>query len=1032
MMLLDASNVSTTLTWVRPDLDKHLTQIRTQIEHIASSTYIGDAVDNTAEHLTQLKFTFEALVLQGATLVVEEMITVCDELRRHNIRDRQKAYSALMDAVVVVPSYLDRLQAGHHDLPVLLLPVINELREAYNANIVSEATLFAPELDVALPELEPDEEHGPAFDEPFQEFALRMRRQWENALLRWLQHQQDAERLSPLHSVCETLQRRVERLDLKRLWWIAGEVIGGLLDKVTENDIHLRRLFARLHLIIKTLAEGGEDAVEEHSANAVSQALLFHIAQAKSGSASVDKLKERFQLQELVPDRDVLVRARGAVTGRNRELYLSLGSAVRDELSLVKDALDLELRTGTIETGRREQSHEALLRLQDTLKMMGLADSARSIEKLMPAFDASEDPEQDPDQRSRESLLMELAEQLIQVESVLEEQISTLGEPLPEDQSPIFTGLPGHELRRIRSHLLDETVVSLHQVQDAVRQYFEGDLDADYTTAMEHIAGALELIGEADTASQAIKLRNALANLLRVSRSEATIDPGKLEAVTDAVAALELYLAGCRDQQRNRERFLGILKERLERLPVGEMEVVEAVQAPAEEMTGTSAAGTTSELDPELTAVFLEEYEAVTGMLKEQLPRWQQDRENLGLLTEIRRGYHTLKGSGRMVGAVELGDYAWHVEALLNGVLETRVKAIDDVAIVLKLSQAVLPALRQRLLQEPTELDAGGLAAIEQNIDQLAHENAIDWAPLLETLPPFLAALLPGGETLQVEADDEPDLNELVRTELRTYLGLLKGLVEQISMDRSHSISDDQIHAAHSVAGTVGLNPLGREPEIAKALSDFLDIQRDSGMPFHDMAMWAVAAGVAQLESCLAIHEGDSDAELADDADQQIEQLRALTTEYKAAARQRTYEPTETEEAVTADEPIEEATEYEEETEHAEDKPEAEPIDTDIVDIFLEEATLILERCDSLLNTWRDNLPDLAIVQNLQREIHTFKGGARMAGLIALGDLSHSMETLLERIAGQLLPPSVSAIEALEQGCDQLNSWTESAGQGTV
>ena len=92
-------------------------------------------------------------MLQGATLVIEEMIAVCEELKVFNIRDRQKAYGAMMDAIVVVPSYLDRLQAGHHDLPILLLPVINELRAAYNANIVSEATLFAPSLDVPLPEL---------------------------------------------------------------------------------------------------------------------------------------------------------------------------------------------------------------------------------------------------------------------------------------------------------------------------------------------------------------------------------------------------------------------------------------------------------------------------------------------------------------------------------------------------------------------------------------------------------------------------------------------------------------------------------------------------------------------------------------------------------------------------------------------------------------------------------------------------------------------------------------------------------------
>ncbi|MCK5308973.1 MAG: hypothetical protein KAJ73_10200, partial [Zetaproteobacteria bacterium] len=573
-MLLESSNASTVLTWVRPDLDKHLGQIRTQIEHIANNAHIGDGIETTTSHLVQLKYTFEALVLQGATLVVEEMITVCEELKRNNVRDRQKAFGALMDAIVVVPSYLDRLQAGHHDLPILLLPVINELRAAYNANIVSEATLFAPSLDVPLPELELGAgEHEPAFDESFQEFTLRMRRQWETALLRWLQHQDNVELLSPLHSVCETLYRRVERMDLRRMWWIAAEVIGGLLDDVTDNDMHLRRLFARLHLNLKTLTEGGEDATEVETVDAVSQALLFHIAQAKAGSVGVDKLRERFQLQELIPDRDVLIRARGAVTGRNRELYTSLGTAVRDELSLVKDALDLELRTGEIEPHRREQSHEALLRLKDTLKMMGLGDSAQSIEQLMPAFDASEDPEHDPEHRSRESLLMGLAGKLIQVESVLEEQISTLGEPLLEDQTSGYIELPGHEQRRIKSHLLAETVISLHQVQDGVRRHFDGDQEADYISPMEHIAGALELIGESETASLAIKLRNALGNLLRLTRSESAMDPDKLETVTDAVAAFELYLAGCRDHQSNRARFLEILKERLSRLPVGEMEV---------------------------------------------------------------------------------------------------------------------------------------------------------------------------------------------------------------------------------------------------------------------------------------------------------------------------------------------------------------------------------------------------------------------------------------------------------------------------
>ena len=246
---------------------------------------------------------------------------------------------------------------------------------------------------------------------------------------------------------------------------------------------------------------------------------------------------------------------------------------------------------------------------------------------------------------------MNLAGELIRVESDLEEQIATLGEPLAEDEEPGFIDLPQHEIRRIRSHLLDETVFSLHQVQESVHRHFNNESNADFTTPMEQIAGALELIGESETASLAIQLRHALANLLHEVHSEVAVDPDNLEALTDAVAAFELYLAGCRDQQRNRERFLEILKDRLERLPVEEgVDVYTRQPQPA-----PSAAEETPEeddrarmlppeIDPELLDVFLEEYEDVFETLQQQLPNWLSRLDDVQSLTEVRRCFHTLKG----------------------------------------------------------------------------------------------------------------------------------------------------------------------------------------------------------------------------------------------------------------------------------------------------------------------------------------------------------------------------------------------------
>src|SRR5690606_35428219 len=54
-------------------------------------------------------------------------------------------------------------------------------------------------------------------------------------------------------------------------------------------------------------------------------------------------------------------------------------------------------------------------------------------------------------------------------------------------------------------------------------------------------------------------------------------------------------------------------------------------------------------------------------------------------------------------------------------------------------------------------------------------------------------------------------------------------------------------------------------------------------------------------------------------------------------------------------------------------------IDDEILEIFLEEAQEIGESVETALLRWRENPDDLLQVAQLQRELHTLKGGARMA-----------------------------------------------------
>ena len=72
-----------------------------------------------------------------------------------------------------------------------------------------------------------------------------------------------------------------------------------------------------------------------------------------------------------------------------------------------------------------------------------------------------------------------------------------------------------------------------------------------------------------------------------------------------------------------------------------------------------------------------------------------------------------------------------------------------------------------------------------------------------------------------------------------------------------------------------------------------------------------------------------------------------------------------------------------------------EDVDEDIIEIFIEEARELLEDLDDSINGWNNGVIDRDRNELMQRILHTFKGGARLVGLVTLGDLSHDYETFL-------------------------------------
>lgn len=100
--------------------------------------------------------------------------------------------------------------------------------------------------------------------------------------------------------------------------------------------------------------------------------------------------------------------------------------------------------------------------------------------------------------------------------------------------------------------------------------------------------------------------------------------------------------------------------------------------------------------EEEVVDVFFEEVGDLLANIDGQLSAWKSNLRDKKALTEIRRSFHTLKGSGRMVKAMDLSEVAWKVENMLN----------QAIAGTVPVSGAMVDCVTAARLQMPRLLDA--------------------------------------------------------------------------------------------------------------------------------------------------------------------------------------------------------------------------------------------------------------------------------------------------------------------------------------
>lgn len=319
-----------TLGWIKPQIDQLLSEARQALEAYAENPEDARLMQSCVGLLHQVLGTLRMVELYGAAELDLEMEQLAQSVLDGKVADRDEAFGALMRGLVQLPDYLDLIESGHKDIPIVLLPLLNELRDARGAEAVDQRVLFHPDIDRPLP----PEAAGARVAYPFADLRARttqVRARFQVQLLAWTQGKQP--NFADMRDCMDELRAACHAEAARRLWWVAGGVLEALQQGRLDHHLaSLRQQFGQLDRTIRHMQDQGEEVCGDEDARELVRGLLFSVAHATPGPGRTEAIAQCFALDRMVPSAEELERARAAMSGRNRALLDTVAKAVREDL----------------------------------------------------------------------------------------------------------------------------------------------------------------------------------------------------------------------------------------------------------------------------------------------------------------------------------------------------------------------------------------------------------------------------------------------------------------------------------------------------------------------------------------------------------------------------------------------------------------------------------------------------------------------------------------------------------------------------
>ncbi|WP_105102772.1 Hpt domain-containing protein [Microbulbifer pacificus] len=411
-------------------------------------------------------------------------------------------------------------------------------------------------------------------------------------------------------------------------------------------------------------------------------------------------------------------------------------------------------------------------------------------------------------------------------------------------------------------------------------------------------------------------------------------------------------------------------------------------------------------IDEEILEIFLEEAAEVLDTINHYFPLWAANFDNRDALVEFRRGFHTLKGSGRMVEALEVGELAWAVENMLNRVLDETVTPGRAHVLLIERVMAKLPSMIEGFRTHSGDPDPAGTAELDAWAKQLSHgevpEALLQSTPRVATSVVEKMAVGAVDDGVDDSVDDNAQLWEIFAQEAETHLATVAEFLSE--MERAapvYGIPSDPLHRAlHTLKGSAHMAEVTQVAELMAPLERFAKELRTYQVAIDSDIFELISDAASYVKSVLnqiyrgePLHVERSEQYLARVAELQERAVGHLIREREA------------------------------------NEPKA--VDPQLLAVIMADGMKVLLDADQMLSQWRSHPGDTSILLPVAEELDVLQQAAGQAQLPALQELSQLLLAVYRQVIDGHLEEEPALWAALEQGHNELLDLVDAVAAST-